>query len=160
MFITKKSVARRTFLRGAGTMLALPLLDAMIPASTALAQTAAKPVQRFGAIYVPHGKILNKWTPIGSGSGFKFSPILQSLEPLRDHTVVLSGLMGVPNTLGGHAVAPASYLSGHSPKQTEGADIVAATTIDQVIAKSIGQTTLFPSLEVATEDFSTSVGAC
>jgi hypothetical protein len=161
MFITKKSVARRTFLRGAGTMLALPLLDAMIPASTALAQTAAKPVQRFGAIYVPHGAMMNKWTPIGTGSGFKFSPILQPLEPLRDHLVVVSGMMGVPNrTDGGHAVAPASYLSGHSPKQTESADVQAATTIDQVIAKSIGQTTLFPSLEIATEDFSTSVGAC
>jgi hypothetical protein len=161
MLITKKSLARRSFLRGAGTMLALPLLDAMIPASTALASTPGNPVRRFGAIYVPHGAMINKWTPIGSGPGFKFSPILKPLEPLREHLVVVSGIMGVPNrTDGGHAVAPASYLSGHAPKQTEGADILAATTIDQVIAKSIGQDTLFPSLEVATEDFSTSVGAC
>ncbi len=161
MFITKKSLARRSFLRGAGTLLALPLLDAMIPASTALASTAANPVRRFGAIYVPHGQMMNKWTPIGSGSGFEFSPILKPLEPLREHLTVVSGIMGVPNLdNGGHAVAPASYLSGHTPKQTEGADIFAAATIDQVIAKSIGQDTLFPSLEVATEDFSTSVGAC
>lgn len=160
MFITKKSLARRSFLRGAGTLLALPLLDAMIPASTALASTAANPVQRFGAIYLPHGAILSKWTPIGSGSGFEFSPILKPLEPLREHLTVVSGIMGVPNSTGGHAVAPSSYLSGHTPKMTEGADILNATTIDQVIAKSIGQDTLFPSLEVATEDFSTSVGAC
>src|ERR1700678_1080208 len=149
MFITKKSLQRRTFLRGAGTLLALPLLDAMIPASTALAATPGKPVRRFGAAYVPHGAIMSHWTPIGSGSGFEFSPILKSLEPYREHLVVGSGMMGSPNYPdGGHAIAPSSYLSGHTPKHTEGTDIENATTIDQVIAKSIGQDTLFPSIEI------------
>jgi hypothetical protein len=161
MFITKKSLPRRTFLRGAGALLSLPLLDAMIPASTALAMTPGNPVRRFGAAYVPHGARMNLWTPIGSDSGFEFNQILKPLEPLRDHLVFVSGLSGPPTLPdGGHAVAPSSFLSGHMPRQTEASDILAATTIDQVIAKSIGQDTLFPSLEVATEDFSTSVGAC
>ncbi len=160
-FLTKKSVARRTFLRGVGTALALPLLDAMIPSSTALANTPANPIRRFGAIYVPHGAMMKEWTPAGSGDGIQFSQTLKSLEPLRERLVVVSGIMGVPNRVdGGHAVAPASYLSGNTPKPTEGADIQAAVTIDQVIAKSIGQETLFPSLEVATEDLGTAVGAC
>jgi hypothetical protein len=160
-FNTKKSLPRRTFLRGAGAVLALPLLDAMIPANTAWADTPAVPVRRFGAMYVPHGAMMNQWTPVGVGTGFDFSPILKPLEPLRDHLTVVSGISAA-RTLqeGGHAVAPSAYLSGHTPKQTEGADIYAATTVDQVIAKAIGQDTLFPSLEVATEDFSTSVGAC
>ena len=112
MFITKKSLARRTFLRGAGTLLALPLLDAMIPASTALAATPAKPVRRFGAAYVPHGVIMNQWTPVGSGTGFEFSPILKSLEPFRNHIVVVSGLVGAPSHAdGGHAIAPSIFLS-------------------------------------------------
>jgi hypothetical protein len=162
VFNTKKSVARRTFLRGVGTALALPLLDAMIPANTALAQTAAKPVKRFGAMYVPHGKMMAQWTPRSSGLDFKFSPILEPLQPFRDRLVVLSGLTGPPTVVnGGHAVAPVSFLNGNiSPRPTEGDDIYAARTFDQLLAKSIGQTTPFPSLEVATEDFSTSVGAC
>jgi hypothetical protein len=161
MFNSKKSLPRRTFLRGTGAVLALPLLDAMIPANTAWSQTPAVPVRRFGAMYVPHGAMMDRWTPVGVGKGFDFSPILQPLEPLAGHINVISGVSSA-RTLqeGGHAVAPAAYLSGHTPKQTEGADISAATTIDQVIAKTIGQDTLFPSLEVATEDFSTSVGAC
>jgi hypothetical protein len=162
MFNTKMSVRRRTFLRGVGTTLALPLLDAMIPANTALADTPAKPVRRFGAVYVPHGKMMADWTPRSIGDNFKFSPILEPLEPLRDHLTVLSGLSGPPTVVnGGHAVAPASYLSGNiAPRPTEGDDIYAAQTFDQLLAKEIGQATPFPSLEVATEDFSTSIGAC
>ena len=161
MFNTKKSLPRRTFLQGAGAVLALPLLDAMIPANTAWADTPAVPVRRFGAMYVPHGAMMDRWTPIGVGKDFDFSPILKPLEPLRPYLTVVSGISSA-RTLqeGGHAVAPTAYLSGHTPKQTEGADFSAAVTIDQVIAKAIGQDTLFPSLEVATEDFSTSVGAC
>ncbi len=162
MFNTKTSVPRRTFLRGAGVTLALPLLDAMIPANTALAQTAAKPVRRFGAIYVPHGKLMANWTPRTTGANFEFSPILQPLEKFRNQLTVISGLSGPPTVVnGGHAVAPASYLSGNiAPKPTEGEDIYAAQTFDQAMAKAIGQETPFPSLEVATEDFSTSIGAC
>jgi hypothetical protein len=162
MFITKKALPRRTFLRGVGVTVALPLLEAMVPALTASAQTPARPVRRFGAIYVPHGKLLSQWVPQTVGAGFDFSPIMKPLEPFRDRLVVVSGLTAGPTVQnGGHAVAPASYLTGNiQPKQTEGTDIYNAVTVDQVIAKAIGQETAFPSLEVATEDFSTSIGAC
>jgi hypothetical protein len=161
MFITKKSLPRRTFLRGMGAALALPLLDAMVPAMTARAQ-AVRPVRRFGAIYTPHGMLSSHWVPATTGKGFEYSQILKPLEPFRDHVTLLSGLTGGPTVLnGGHAVAPASYLAGNiQPKQTESADVYNTVTIDQFIAKAIGQDTAFPSLEVATEDFSTSIGAC
>jgi hypothetical protein len=157
MFLTKKSLPRRTFLKGVGAAVALPYLDAMLP--TLRAQVA--PVRRFGAIYMPHGAMMDQWTPTTSGADFDFSPILRPLEAFRDRITVVSNLSGPPIVAnGGHAVAPSGYLSGHSPKQTEGEDIQAAATIDQVIARSIGQQTPLPSLEVATEDFSTSLGAC
>ena len=161
MFITKMSLPRRTFLRGVGVTMALPLLEAMVPALTATARTAANPVRRFGAVYVPHGKILEQWTPAREGTGFDFSPILKPLEPLREHLCVVSGLDG-PKDLaaGGHATAPAMWLTGISPKKTEGVDVRNETTIDQIIAKAIGQSTPFPSLELATEDFTGFVGAC
>jgi hypothetical protein len=161
MFITKMSLPRRTFLKGVGVTIALPLLEAMVPAMTAHAQ-AARPVRRFGAIYVPHGLLPSAWVPASAGQGFEFSPILKPLEPYRDRLTLVSGLYGGPTVQnGGHAVAPASYLSGNiQPKQTETADVLNGVTIDQVIAKAVGQETPFPSLEVATEDFSTSIGAC
>ncbi len=162
MFISKKIVARRAFLRGMGATVGLPLLDAMIPAATALAQTAARPVRRFGAVYVPHGLLQSQWLPTTTGAGFEFSPILRPLEPFRDRLTVLSGLSAGPTVQnGGHAGAPASYLSGNvQPKQTEDTDVRGGVTIDQVIARAVGQETVFPSLELATEDFSTSLGAC
>jgi Protein of unknown function (DUF1552) len=158
MFITKKSLARRTFLRGLGAAVALPVLDAMVPALTVSAKTAANPKLRFGAIYIPHGKIMKMWTPAVTGSGFEFTPILKPLEPFKDQLVVVSGLQR-----GGeadHAVACASWLSGAVPKKTEGQDFRLSTTIDQIIAKQIGQDTVFPSLELATEDFTGYVGGC
>jgi Protein of unknown function (DUF1552) len=159
MFITKMSLPRRTFLQGVGAAIGLPFLEAMIPAFKASA--ASQPVRRFGAIYVPHGKMMKEWTPTTVGANFEFPTILKPLEPFRSQLTVVSSLSGPPIVAnGGHAVAPAGYLSGHSPKQTEGEDINAAITIDQVIAKAIGQDTPLPSLELATEDFSTSLGAC
>jgi hypothetical protein len=162
MFLTKKAVHRRTFLRGVGAAVALPLLDAMVPAATALAQTAARPVRRFGAVYVPHGLLQSQWLPLTTGLGYEMTPILKPLEPFRDRMIVLSGLSAGPTVQnGGHAVAPASYLSGNvQPKQTENTDVRGAVTLDQVIARAAGQETVFPSLELATEDFSTSIGAC
>ena len=162
MFITKKALPRRTFLRGMGVTVALPLLDAMVPAATALAQTAARPVRRFGAVYVPHGLLYSQWVPATAGPAFEFSPILKPLEPFRDRLTVISGLSAGPTVQnGGHAVAPAAYLSGNvQPKQTENTDVRGAITVDQVIAKAAGQTTVFPSMELAVEDFSTSLGAC
>jgi hypothetical protein len=159
MFITNMSLPRRTFLKGVGASVALPMLEAMLPAFRASA--AAEPVRRFAAVYVPHGKLMSQWTPQTSGGDFDFPRILRPLEQFRSQLTVVSNLSGPPIVAnGGHAVAPSGYLSGHSPKQTEGEDIFAATTIDQVIAKKIGQDTPLPSLEVATEDFSTSLGAC
>ena len=161
MFITKMSVPRRAFLRGMGVTLALPLLEAMVPALTATAKTAANPVRRFGAVYVPHGKILDQWTPAAEGTGFAFTPILKPLEPLRDQLCVVSGLDGPKDpAAGGHATAPAMWLTGISPKKTEGVDVRNEMTIDQLIAKAIGQDTPFPSIELATEDFTGFVGAC
>jgi hypothetical protein len=155
------SLPRRTFLRGMGVTVALPLLEAMVPALTATARTAANPVRRFGAVYVPHGKILDQWTPAGDGAGFAFTPILKPLEAHRDQLCVVSGLDGPKDpAAGGHATAPAMWLTGASPKKTEGVDVRNDTTIDQLIAKAIGQETPFPSLELATEDFTGFIGAC
>ena len=132
MFVTRMSLPRRTFLRGMGVTVALPLLEAMVPALTAAAQTVARPVRRFGAIYVPHGKMLTQWTPRTSGAGFEFTPILKPLEPFRNYLTVVSGLSAGPTVQnGGHAVAPASYLTGNiQPKQTEG------SALDRVVERA------------------------
>ena len=150
MFITKKHLSRRTFLRGAGVTMALPLLDAMIPASTALAQTAAAPKLRAGFIYFPHGAIMNEWTPTATGTDFELSTILKPLEPFKKQLTVVSGLMNraaiAPPV---HALSPGTWLSGVSPRKSQ--DPWGGVTIDQMIAKQIGQDTPFPSLEVAIE---------
>jgi hypothetical protein len=160
MFISKLCLPRRTFLRGMGAAVALPLLEAMVPAMTALAQTPARPVRRFGAIYVPHGAIMDQWTPASAGRGFPFTPTLKPLEPWRDSLVVISNLTRAGTTVGDHAVAPAGWLTGALAKQTEAEDVRAGTTIDQIVAKEIGQDTPLPSLELATEDFTGYIGGC
>jgi hypothetical protein len=158
-FITKKHVSRRTVLRGLGVSVALPLLDSMVGAQTPLSQTAANPLSRFGFIYIPHGKIMNRWTPTKTGTGFEFTPILKPLEPFRDRMVVVSGL-SERGTDGGHSLSPSQWLTGVMPKHTEAEDIEAAKTMDQLIADKIGQDNQFPSLELATEDLTGLVGAC
>ena len=162
MFISKMSLPRRTFLRGMGATVALPLLEAMVPAFTAVARTAANPVRRFGAVYIPNGAIMDQWIPKTVGTGFEFLPILKPLEPFRDQLVVVSNLTrSHPGSqVGDHAVSAAGFLTGVWPKRTEAEDVLANTTIDQIVAKQIGQDTPFPSLEVATEDFTGYVGAC
>jgi hypothetical protein len=162
MFITKLSLPRRTFLRGMGAAVALPLLDSMVPAVTALAQTPARPRLRFGAVYFPNGAVMERWIPTSSGAGFEFSPILKPLEPFRDHLVVVNNLSraGGEATAGQHAVSAAGWLSGVLAKRTEAEDVSLGTTIDQIIAKQIGQETPFPSLELATEDFTGFIGGC
>jgi hypothetical protein len=159
MFISKMSLPRRTFLRGMGVTVALPLLEAMVPAVTALAATDAAPVRRFGSVMVPMGAVMANWTPQTAGADFAFSPILKPLEPFRDRVVVMSGLSSTTSDAG-HAPGPICFLSGVPGKKTEAEDIRNGITLDQVIAKQIGQTTTFPSLEVATEDFTGFVGAC
>jgi hypothetical protein len=160
MFITKMSLPRRTFLRGAGTAVALPLLEAMLPAFTALAKTDAKPQTRFGAIYFPNGAILEQWTPSTAGTGFEFTPILKPLEPFRDSIVVVTNLTRAATPGGDHAVSAAGWMTGAAAKRTEAEDVRAGVTIDQVVAKQIGQDTPFPSIELATEDFTGYIGAC
>jgi len=141
--------------------MALPLLESMVPAFTALAQTPAKPPMRFGAVYVPNGATMKHWMPDTTGAGFDFKPILKPLEPFRDRL----NLYGNLSRAGGksvtdHAVSSAGWLSGAVAKQTEAEDIKVGISVDQVLAKQIGQDTQLPSIEVATEDFSGYVGGC
>jgi hypothetical protein len=158
MFITKSSVSRRTVLRGIGATLSLPLLDAMVPALTRTALTAATPAKRFGAIFVPMGERPSHWTPSTTGAGFEFSAILKPLEPFRDHVNVVSN---IDRPLAGtHAVSTGTWLTGSAPKRTEAEDFIAGTSLDQIIAGRIGRDTVFKSLEIATEDQSGYVGAC
>ena len=159
MFLTKRHLSRRAVLKGAGVTLALPLLDAMVPAATALAQTAASPTLRTGFFYIPHGAIMgntshgpgmDKWTPRGAGADFTLSPILQSLEPYKKYVTSFGNLQNQAMVGGVHGFAPATWLSGHRPdKGSVGASM--STTLDQVVAQHIGQNTTLPSLEVASE---------
>jgi uncharacterized protein DUF1552 len=165
MYISKLSLPRRTFLRGLGTVVALPFLDAMVPALTsqrALAATGTMPRVRFGAIYIPNGAIVDEFFPKEVGTGFEFTPILKPLEPFKHSLVVVKNLSrSHPGSqVGDHAVSVGGYLTGVWPKRTEAEDVLANTTIDQIVAKQIGQDTPLPSLEVATEDFTGYVGAC
>jgi hypothetical protein len=165
--ITKKHLSRRTFLRGVGVTLSLPLLDAMLPAQTPLAKTAAKPQIRLGLCFIPHGAVINNWTPIGDGTDFDLSRTLMPLAPYKDQLVVISNLAhknaapaGPGDNGGDHTRSPAVFLNGVHPKRTDGADIRAGTTIDQMAVEKIGQETALPSLELAIEDFSGLVGSC
>ena len=157
MFLTRKHLSRRTMLRGMGAAVALPLLDSMLPAQTPL----AKPTVRLGFVYLPHGAIMNQWTPSTEGAGFEFSPILKPLEPLRDYVNVISGLgHKAADTTAVHSLSPTTWLSGVRPKPTQGVDAFAGVTADQIAAQQIGQDSLLPSLELATEDNSALIGAC
>ena len=159
-YITRKMFPRRAFLRGAGTMLALPLLDAMVPAMTAAAQTAAVRPRRLGFVYVPHGVILKQWTPDAAGPGVELTPILKPLEPFRAALTVVSSVMRPDGRGGQDHACTAAWLTGVPPKPTDGADFLAARSIDQIVAEKIRGDSAFPSLEVATEDFTSLLGAC
>ena len=130
MFVTKKSLPRRTFLQGMGVAVSLPLLDAMLPAFTALARAQARPRTRFGAIYVPNGAIMEQWIPERVGAGFDFKPILKPIEAFKDQMVVVSNLTrSHPGSqVGDHAVSAAGFLTGVWPKRTEAEDVLANTT--------------------------------
>jgi len=158
MIITKKALSRRTVLRGMGVSLALPLLDAMVPALSAVA-TAAKPVHRYGFFYMPNGVAMNHtgvnyWKPETVGVDFEFSPILKPLEPFRNQLTVVSGLhnssaesLGDGN--GDHTRSTGSWLTGAHIKRTEGSDLRAGISADQVIASRFRKETALPSLELA-----------
>jgi hypothetical protein len=135
---------------------ALPLLDGMVPALSALAQTPAAPKQRFGFVYVPHGSIMREWTPTQEGANFEFSPILKPLESFRSQLSVLTNFSNYGEN--GHSVSSAMWISGTFP--AKGSVLKLGTTVDQMIAKEIGRDTTFPSMEFATEDHSSHLGSC
>ena len=167
MFITKKHIRRRTFLQGAGATLALPLLDAMVPAGELLAQTAANPKTRFVGVFFPHGMAPGHWEPAAEGAlPEKLPYILESLEKVKDQTTVLSGLWSQSaeppeGTTGSDHWVAAAYLTGIKPRKTAGSDATTgSSTIDQMIAQKIGQETLLPSLQLAVEDPNSSSSNC
>jgi len=150
MFITKRHLSRRTVLRGVGATLALPLLDAMIPAGTALANTAAAPRMKLAFIYFPHGAIMDKWTPQAVGRDFELSPILEPLKDYKKQLIVVSNLGNKPaESAAVHAIVPGTWLSCVHPRESQ--DPFGGVTIDQLAAQHIGQDTPLPSLEVKTE---------
>lgn len=162
MILTGKHLPRRTFLKGLGVTLALPMLDAMTPA---LAAAASKtPPVRLAFTYVPNGVTMDAWTPVGAGTGFEFPRIMKSIEPFRSQTLVLSGLAqvnanAINDGAGDHARAAACYLTGVHPRKTAGADIQAGVSVDQIAATHIGADSRFPSLELGCDD-SRTVGDC
>lgn len=168
MFVTKMALPRRTFLRGVGVTLALPLLDAMVPALTALNQTAARPVRRLGFVYLANGvamnDVVNYWRPKENATTLELSQILEPLGPFRDQLVVVSGLTQArAETLGDgngdHTRGTATWLNGVHPKWTEGSDVRAGLTVDQIAAQELGKDTPLPSLELGI-DPNFVVGSC
>jgi uncharacterized protein DUF1552 len=163
--IFKKALPRRTFLRGIGATLALPLLDGMFPAFAATVDTTPKPATRLGFVYVPNGIIMQKWTPTAEGDSFELTPTLEPLAPFRDRLVVLSGLSQTGPALrlgadpGAHSTAGSEFLTGVYPKKTSGADLRAGTSVDQIVAKEFGKHTQLASLEIGLDpaDF---IGGC
>jgi hypothetical protein len=157
-FITKKFMPRRTFLRGVGATMALPLLEAMVPAATPLARTAAQPVRRLGFVFMPMGCDITRWTPTGDKLD-QLSPILSSLGPVREHVTAITNLELQNAYPGSHATSNAAFLSAAKAKLTESTDYYLGTTVDQIAAKQIGQATQLPSLELAM-DLLQVVGQC
>ena len=157
MFVTKRSLSRRAVLRGMGATVALPFLDAMVPALTATAKTAANPVRRFGTVFVGLGERPSAWRPATEGLNFEFSPILKPLEPFRDHVTVVSNLC---TPINGHASTAAAWSTGALAKMTIAEDVRLGQSVDQVIARQIGGDTAFPSIEICTEDVTGYLGGC
>ena len=157
MFISKRSISRRAVLRGVGATVALPFLDAMVPALTAQARTAANPVRRFGTVFVGLGERPSHWRPPTEGVNFEFSPILKPLEGFRDHITVVSDLA---TPINGHAPTAAAWSTGVLAKATIAEDVLLGPSIDQLVAKTIGRDTVFPSIEVCTEDVTGYLGGC
>ncbi|HTA45097.1 MAG TPA: DUF1552 domain-containing protein [Bryobacteraceae bacterium] len=164
---TRKHLPRRTFLQGVGVAVGLPLLDSMVPANTLWADTAAKPQLRYGFMYMPHGAVMSNWTPVADGADYTLSRTLEPLKNVKDSVLVLTGLahrnagsLGPGDSGGDHGRGPSVFLNASHPKRTEGEDVRAGTTIDQIAAERIGQDSPLPSLELATEDMTGLIGAC
>jgi hypothetical protein len=160
MIIFKKALPRRTFLRGVGATVALPLLDAMIPSMTAHAQTPAKAIKRLGFVYIPMGSDIARWTPPGeSGALTELSVTLSPLAPVMKHLTVLSNMELRNAYPGTHATSNAAFLSAAKAKWTESSDYFLGTTVDQIAAQQMGQETQLPSLELSM-DLMEVVGQC
>lgn len=165
MIITKMHLPRRTFLRGLGATVALPLLDSMVPALTAVRATAAQPVRRLGIVYVPNGIYMQHWTPAEDGRGFALPSTMEPLARYREQMTVLTGLSNKMGDAwpgegaGDHARAAGAYLTGVHPKKTEGADLRAGRSMDQIAARMLGRETQLRSLEVSLESRE-NVGSC
>ena len=157
MFITKKHMPRRTFLKSAAASVSLPLLEAMIPAGTALAQTAATTAPRMGFFYFPHGAVMENWTPETVGSEFELKSILQPLESHKNYLTIVSNLENKRAYGPVHAITPGTWLTGAAPRVSH--EPFGGTTVDQIAAQHIGQDTPLPSIEVATET-SGAAGSC
>jgi hypothetical protein len=158
MIITKKAMPRRTFLRAVGATMALPLLEAMVPAATPLAKTAANPVRRLGFVFMPMGCDITRWTPPGDNLD-QLSPILSSLAPVREHVTAITNLELQNAYPGSHATSNSAFLSAAKAKLTESTDYYLGTTVDQIAAQHIGQQSQLPSLELAM-DLMQVVGQC
>ncbi|MDA7617699.1 MAG: DUF1552 domain-containing protein [Verrucomicrobiota bacterium] len=159
MIITKKALPRRTFLRAVGASMALPMLDAMIPAATATSQTPLGKAKRLGFVFMPMGCDQSRWTPTGEGKLGELSPILRSLDPVKEQLLVLSNMELANAYPGSHATSNASFLSAAKARHTEGNDYYLGTTVDQVAAKQLGLQTQLPSLELSM-DLMQTVGQC
>ena len=160
MIITKKALPRRTFLRGMGATLALPLLDAMVPAATAATRTAALPVRRLGYVFMPMGCDITRWTPAGTdGKLGELSPILNSLGSVKEHVTAITNLELRNAYPGSHATSNSAFLSAAKAKHTESSDYYLGTTADQLAAQQIGRETQLPSLELSMDMLQTT-GQC
>src|SRR5438105_3665027 len=159
MFLTKKAIPRRTFLRGAQAALALPLLDAMIPAATAWAETPAKPVPRLGFVFIPMGCDQTRWTPAGQGKLDELSPILAPLQPVKDQVTVITNTRLQNAYPGTHDTSNSAFLSAASSKHTESSDYFLGTTVDQIAARQMGRETQLASLQIAM-DLNPLAGVC
>src|SRR5216117_1561389 len=159
MIITKKALPRRTFLRGMGATMALPLLEAMVPAASALAKTPANPVRRLGFVFMPMGCDITRWTPPGEKKLDELSPILSSLAPVKEHVTAITNLELQNAYPGSHATSNSAFLSAAKAKLTESTDYYLGTTVDQIAAKQIGRETPLPSLEMSM-DLLSIVGQC
>src|SRR5260221_6930086 len=161
MITAKRALPRRTVFRGLGSMLALPLLDSMVPALSALQKTAARPINRFGVMYVPNGMIMKNYLPLTEGAGYELTPTLSALAPFREHVLVLSGLECIPTPGrpgGAHAKASTRFLTDVSPPLSE-TWLDAGISMDQILAQDTGKQTQLASLELAIESGETA-GAC
>ena len=158
-YITKKSIPRRTFIRGVGATFALPLLDAMVPAATALSKTPAMGPKRLGYVFMPMGCDQSRWTPRSEKTLDKLSPILDSLKEVKNDLTIFTNMELRPAYPGSHATSNSSFLSAARAKPTESSDYYLGTTADQVAAKQIGQDTQLPSIELAM-DIMQIVGQC